>query len=90
MFILIERASGERIVSDSAATKFRIEKDKKHFITEGPRNAWAKYDLKKDKVEFTESTETCVKFIRRARMNKKTLIPLQYNRRIENKSGIGM
>ncbi len=84
MFILVERKNGERIVADTAAIKFRMKKDKKAFCTEGPRNAIAKYDLKEDIVEFTESVETCIQFIRFDKMDIKTLFPLKFNKRIKN------
>lgn len=85
MFILVERKCGERIVADSAAIKFRMGKDKKYFYTEGPRNAYAKYNLKDDIVEFTESVETCIKFIKFDKMDRKTLTPLKSRRRLKNK-----
>lgn len=84
MFILIERKMGERIVADTAAIKFRMEKNKNYFRTEGPRNAFAKYDLEENVVEFTESVETCIKFIQWGKMDRKTLIPLKPRRRIKN------
>ena len=84
MFILVERKCGERIVADTAAIKFRMGKDKKSFCTEGPRNAYAKYDLKEDVVEFTESVETCIQFIRFEEMDTKTLFPLKHSKRIKN------
>lgn len=84
MFVLVERKCGERIVADTAAIKFRMEKNKDCFYTEGPRNSFAKYDLKEDIVEFTESVETCIQFIRFEKMDTKTLFPLKYSKRIKN------
>jgi hypothetical protein len=68
IYICIIRKNKERLVACANTCKFRIT-EKDQFRLEGPRDAYADYDITKECIFFTTNDQTVIDFIKNKPIN---------------------